>query len=482
MKDIYKILFGINLSVILTCCISDNSCRISNLPVVMIFKDAPSQLSTDRFIGSTTIKGRGTINYIDEEMNLVQYTPCPNGYDTLIIPSYEGYAEVIHLYQAIEEIPYLLMAGDTVLFTYDHNLRPQIQSVTSEYKTNIYNLSTKDNRSIHSSGYSIDRILTSYDYRRAYEIVNSSEIHKCPQSILDKIQNFYVDLDSLQIVYNTYIKDLRQTIDSLKALGVLPDAYYNYYKENIIEEKLGVDELVGPSSDSLLHYVSNYVKVLNYPFKMITDYEPTKLFEKAASDTTLASTAKKVILKKVMSDIINSGHPFSKETVDKYLNEYIRQTNDVDTFIQLNLEFDELYVCDIEGNEYSFANILSRFIGKVIYIDFWASWCVPCRNEVPISINLNEKYSNKNVVFIYVSIDETEEQWKQAICELDLDKVDNLFLVVNSKDNAVLKKMNINTIPRYMLYDSHGTLVNLNAPRPSSENIERELGKYLSAK
>ena len=78
--------------------------------------------------------------------------------------------------------------------------------------------------------------------------------------------------------------------------------------------------------------------------------------------------------------------------------------------------------------------------------------------------------------------DETEEQWKQAICELDLDKVDNLFLVVNSKDNAVLKKMNINTIPRYMLYDSHGTIVNLNAPRPSSENIERELGKYLSAK
>lgn len=477
----YIVLFTIGLSIFLSCSIPDESNRKNDLPVVVIFRDAISQLSTDRFIGSTSIKGRGTINYVDETMNLVQYTPCSHGHDTIVIPSYEGYAEVLHLYQAIEEIPYLLMAGDTVLFTYDTNLRPRIKSLTSDYKTEIYNLSTDDDRCIHSSGYSTNQVLASYEYRRAYEIVNSSEISRCPQSILDKILNFYVDLDSLQVVYDTYVKDFHHAMDSLKKSGFLPDAYYRYYMNNIIGEKPAINELVGSSSDSLLHYVSNYVRVLNYPFKGITEYDPPMLFNMAVCDTTLSDTAKRIILKKIMSDIIYSGSPFSTETVTKHLNEYIRQTGDTATFRQTYYEIDELSVCDVDGNECSFANLLSRFVGKVIYVDFWASWCRPCRYEVPFSINLNEKYSNKNVVFLYVAIHDTEEQWKQAIKELGLNQVGNLFMVVDSKDDVIFNKLNINTIPRYMIFDSQGFPVNRNAPRPSSEDIERELDKYLSA-
>ncbi|MEG1864156.1 MAG: hypothetical protein RR199_02425 [Alistipes sp.] len=84
---------------------------------------------TKRFGGTLQALPEGTFIYVDSMQQRVYYTPRSIGQDTLIISAPFGYAEVIHRNQAIENSYYLLKAGDTVLFTYGENLRPQIRSL-----------------------------------------------------------------------------------------------------------------------------------------------------------------------------------------------------------------------------------------------------------------------------------------------------------------------------------------------------------------
>ena len=66
---------------------------------------------------------------------------------------------------------------------------------------------------------------------------------------------------------------------------------------------------------------------------------------------------------------------------------------------------------DIFGNSVK----LSSFRGKYVLLDFWASWCLPCRRENPNLVNVYNKYGDKNFTIISVSIDEDKQDWLQAI-------------------------------------------------------------------
>ncbi|GAB3162670.1 TlpA family protein disulfide reductase [Telluribacter humicola] len=61
-------------------------------------------------------------------------------------------------------------------------------------------------------------------------------------------------------------------------------------------------------------------------------------------------------------------------------------------------------LADAKGNKLTLDDIKKRHAGKVIYLDFWASWCAPCRAAMPASAGLREGLKNKQVVFVYLSI------------------------------------------------------------------------------
>jgi thiol-disulfide isomerase/thioredoxin len=119
---------------------------------------------------------------------------------------------------------------------------------------------------------------------------------------------------------------------------------------------------------------------------------------------------------------------------------------------------------------------LSDFKGKVVYIDFWASWCGPCRMMMPASKQLHEQLSEKqkkSIVFLYISIDQNKENWIKAMQDMDMQGV-NVISPGNWSSPACIYYQ-INSIPRYMIMDKKGDIVDLNATRPNDPELLQKL-------
>lgn len=104
---------------------------------------------------------------------------------------------------------------------------------------------------------------------------------------------------------------------------------------------------------------------------------------------------------------------------------------------------------------------LSDFKGKYIFIDFWASWCVYCIKEMPMLEKIKNDLSSEEIIFIGLSMDENPENWKKA---MEKHNISGYQYIVSNQ--ALADKLQINALPRYMLYDKEGKLLNANAPRP----------------
>jgi thiol-disulfide isomerase/thioredoxin len=130
-------------------------------------------------------------------------------------------------------------------------------------------------------------------------------------------------------------------------------------------------------------------------------------------------------------------------------------------------------------NEEKFNALLKKSKGRVLYVDFWASWCKPCLKEMPASKALVEKYKGK-VGFIFLSLDDDIKAWRAAIKKYDLEKpyLTNHFRIGPNSDAAVL--FNVESIPRYLLIDKKGNFVDLNAKRPSDPKIEKDLERLMA--
>ena len=129
------------------------------------------------------------------------------------------------------------------------------------------------------------------------------------------------------------------------------------------------------------------------------------------------------------------------------------------------------------GNQFN----LESFIGKVIFIDTWATWCGPCINHRPKVLEFAKKYrNNDDVEILLVSVDSSKDKWLSFLNKENIETKNNLF-IKNGMRTEFGNNYNIKSIPRYILIGKDGKIINSNISEPSIA-VEKEIENALSEK
>ena len=133
---------------------------------------------------------------------------------------------------------------------------------------------------------------------------------------------------------------------------------------------------------------------------------------------------------------------------------------------------------------------LSSFKGKYVVMDLWATWCGPCKAEIPRYENLQEVFADDNIVFISISIDDDKQAWKNFVEERKLKGV-QVWAGGKTKPPAFYytiidgKEFNLpgygSGVPVFVLIGPDGKIINKSAPRPS-DGLEELLNEQKGLK
>gem|GEM_PF-3209213 len=125
------------------------------------------------------------------------------------------------------------------------------------------------------------------------------------------------------------------------------------------------------------------------------------------------------------------------------------------------------------GKKVKWQEILAAHRHKVILIDFWARYCGPCVAEMPFSKKLEKEF--KDVVFVYVSFDNSKNNWLAGMDEVKMDDRDDSYLLDNIDRKAIFNFYHVQYIPKYVVYDKQGIIADAYAPRPSDPALKKIL-------
>lgn len=289
-------------------------------------------------------------------------------------------------------------------------------------------------------------------------------------------------LDSIVILGRDFEKHIKINSDgSFKDTLKVTDGFHginNGTEQSFLYLKNGYDMTVDfdmnnfPSSiefEGQGAETNNYLKMKLQFIKdeNISDYDRFFELEREPFDARIAD------LKKRMDDMLNNAKGVDLEIVkmEKEANNRMviffqdNYASEHEKFIGLlkGAPSPGFNYPDKNGNNVS----LEDLKGKYVYIDVWATWCGPCKREIPYLREMDEEYKGKDIAFVSLSIDKMEhkDKWLKMIEEEDLRGIQ--IIADQGWDSDFISAYKIQGIPRFILLDKEGNIVNSNAPRPS---------------
>lgn len=278
-------------------------------------------------------------------------------------------------------------------------------------------------------------------------------------AFIDSLILYYHNLNLL-VKQHLYKNLILQKIQSFKEIKFIPFQTY-YMACNAIAATAVTANLYYPIKNA-----KDFANFFNYSKKEFN--EPAKDFMMYRA---LASAYREAI--PVSKNYLNIFNAECKN--DFYKNAIAKKKNESSTMLYSG-GVDQLKPMN-EKKSTNIKEVIASNKGKIILLDFWASWCAPCRMEMPFAQKLKQKFNNDKVVFICISIDENTEDWLKASQAEGLKH--NNFLLMNADNSPFLKEYKVSGIPRYFLLDKDGKVISEDAPRPSEEALERLIRKYL---
>ncbi len=256
--------------------------------------------------------------------------------------------------------------------------------------------------------------------------------------------------------------------------GISKDEYLvsEDYKAWLLGTYINYIKQLDKIKDSTLAKQSNYglIKINEVYTGKVKDFY---LFKVINSDIFLSNSIEK--LNSTKKDVNSYFSSFKNQAYKKNLTEAFSEKEKQLMLLQIGKPAPKFTLFSPNGKVYE----LDSFKGKVVYIDLWASWCGPCRAEIPSFKKLYSKYKNNDkVTFIGLAVSDGEKEWRKALEE---DKPE--WLQLYDKNGVVSRAYVANTIPKYVLIDKYGNVVNFDAPRPSNVvEIERLINLEIDKK
>ncbi|RXK83213.1 TlpA family protein disulfide reductase [Filimonas effusa] len=159
--------------------------------------------------------------------------------------------------------------------------------------------------------------------------------------------------------------------------------------------------------------------------------------------------------------------PEQREDIKKIYNNAVAYSDN-------NAAPDFIYT-SVKGEKVS----LKSLRGKYVYIDVWATWCGPCKAEIPHLTKVEEDYHGRNISFVSLSVDQPgdKNKWVDYVNGHQLKGIQ--LMADKAFDSEFIQKFNINAIPRFILISPEGKIISADAKRPSDPQLRTQLNALL---
>lgn len=176
----------------------------------------------------------------------------------------------------------------------------------------------------------------------------------------------------------------------------------------------------------------------------------------------------------------------SNKNIEEFYNELSSGISDEGFKKELTTKYNKVKVL-VEGepspkfvgyeNHKGGVTSLDDLKGKYVYIDVWATWCGPCKHEIPFLKEVEQKFHDKNIEFVSISIDQKKDHqtWKEFVTEHQM--VGTQLFADNDWKSQFVEDYVIEGIPRFILLDTEGNIISADAPRPSDEKLSEMLSE-----
>ena len=202
-------------------------------------------------------------------------------------------------------------------------------------------------------------------------------------------------------------------------------------------------------------------------------------FDEQIRDIAISHAIKTILSENSDHVILNLSKDFIKEfgniALDSnYLTPLLNQYNSKMLLSEGSNAID-FSVKDIHGTIIK----LFELRGKVVYLDFWGTWCRPCIQELPYSKKLISEFKNKDIVFVFLAMENNNyNNWEKYVKK---NKLGGIQIYLESGwSNPICKKYLINSAPIYILIDKKGDIFSSNAKRPSNPKLKKDIQKLLN--
>jgi thiol-disulfide isomerase/thioredoxin len=169
------------------------------------------------------------------------------------------------------------------------------------------------------------------------------------------------------------------------------------------------------------------------------------------------------------SVLVRAGNEFKETSVYKQAHERLMNMK---TSVP-GYPFKEIVSEDPNGKDCRLSDYAGK--GKYVLLDFWASWCAPCRKEMPLLVELYDTYKDKNFEIVSYSLDEDEQAWKKGIEQLNMSWPQ--MSDCKQWESEPVKIYSVQSIPCTILIDPEGKIIQRNLRGEELANLIRQLNK-----